>query len=832
MTLWYLLCLLVILQSCAARLPTNCKPSSYKISLVVPETSLTSTGNTFTGNVDITFQLMQKTSSLQLHSSHDRLTIKTLQLKHIATDTIIPQTSSVDETDVLTITTTQELEVGNYNLQISYDGRLSTTDMNGVYKSSYVDSTGTKKYLVATQFEATHARKGFPCFDEPSYKATFTVDITVPKGFLAMSNTEVISQNAPSLSTVRYQFQPTPVMSTYLVAFVVSDFTCTEVPGSSTKNHVCSRSETVNTRYWAVEVTPKLLNSLNVYTGIPYTESISKLDQVALPDFRSGAMENWGLITYREARLLFDPEEDGTSVKQTIALVIAHELSHSWFGNLVTLAWWSETFLNEGFARYFQNKITHEIYPEWQLDKQFVVKTVHSALAEDDLPSALALQSDVETPAQIDTKFGNSYDKGGSVLRMVEHFMGSANFKRGIQQYLSTNKNKNTKPANLWTALSVAVDNTVSMLPATLPNVMQNWIEKAGFPLITVTKTNKNTLALKQERFLFSGSDTTTKWYVPVTYTTSVDTAKFEKTSPHLWIEPDKEATIQVPDGASWIILNNQQTGFYRVNYDDALWAEIEKALKTDSFGGIAELSRAQIVDDLFNLAKPKKVSYSKALNIINFISNDISYYTWYAARRGFSFLLDKIGFESDLGKAIKADVLKLMDKVYKSVPYTDLKPTDDLYTLKQTEVIGLACRLQHPECIEMSKSLPAKDLRNIVYCNALRHSKDSTDWDYLWNAYVKSNSLSEASNLLQVLGCSTDKNILNKYLQKTITDSEIRLQDRATVFSSVLNGNPSSLDIALTFLIEHQQEIETQYATMSALTKLMDIEKYGDKPG
>ncbi|VEN38178.1 unnamed protein product [Callosobruchus maculatus] len=360
MTLWYLLCLLVILQSCAARLPTNCKPSSYKISLVVPETSLTSTGNTFTGNVDITFQLMQKTSSLQLHSSHDRLTIKTLQLKHIATDTIIPQTSSVDETDVLTITTTQELEVGNYNLQISYDGRLSTTDMNGVYKSSYVDSTGTKKYLVATQFEATHARKGFPCFDEPSYKATFTVDITVPKGFLAMSNTEVISQNAPSLSTVRYQFQPTPVMSTYLVAFVVSDFTCTEVPGSSTKNHVCSRSETVNTRYWAVEVTPKLLNSLNVYTGIPYTESISKLDQVALPDFRSGAMENWGLITYREARLLFDPEEDGTSVKQTIALVIAHELSHSWFGNLVTLAWWSETFLNEGFARYFQNKITHE----------------------------------------------------------------------------------------------------------------------------------------------------------------------------------------------------------------------------------------------------------------------------------------------------------------------------------------------------------------------------------------------------------------------------------------------------------------------------------------
>nr|CAI5825384.1 unnamed protein product [Callosobruchus analis] len=612
-------------------------------------------------------------------------------------------------------------------------------------------------------------------------------------------------------------------MSTYLVAFVISDFTCSEWsnPGSTTKNGVCSRSDTANNRAWALEITPKLLNALNTYTGILYTDSISKVDQVALPDFRSGAMENWGLITYREARLLFDPEEDGVGTKQTIALIIAHELSHSWFGNLVTLAWWSETFLNEGFARYFQYKITNEVYPDWQLDRQFVVKTLHSALAEDDLPSALPLQSDVETPAQIDTKFGNSYDKGGSVLHMVEHFMGSQNFRTGVQRYLLSNKNQNTKPAQLWTALSTAVDNTVSRLPATLPEVMQNWIEKAGYPLITVTKTNKNNLALKQERFLFSGSDTTTKWYVPITYTTSLDTAKFEKTSPQLWIQPDKESNIQITDGTSWIILNNQQTGFYRVNYDDTLWAEIEKALKTESFGGIGELNRAQIVDDLFNLAKPKKVSYSKALNIIKFINNDVSYYTWFAARRGFSFLLDKIGFESALGKAVKADVLKLMDKVYKSVPHTALKPTDDLYTLKQTEIIGLACRLQHPECIEMSKSYfskyksqgtkPPKDLRNIVYCNALRHSKDSTDWDFLWEAYVKSNSLSEASNLLQVLGCSTDKNILNRYLQKTITESEIRLQDRATVFSAVLNGNPSSLDIALTFLTDHHKEIETQ---------------------
>nr|CAI5825380.1 unnamed protein product [Callosobruchus analis] len=235
--------------------------------------------------------------------------------------------------------------------------------MNGVYKSSYVDATGTKKYLVATQFESVHARRAFPCFDEPSYKAAFTVDITVPEAFKALSNTEYTTQPVLSSGTVKYRFKQTPVMSTYLVAFVISDFTCSEWsnPGSTTKNGVCSRSDTANNRAWALEITPKLLNALNTYTGILYTDSISKVDQVALPDFRSGAMENWGLITYREARLLFDPEEDGVGTKQTIALIIAHELSHSWFGNLVTLAWWSETFLNEGFARYFQYKITNEV---------------------------------------------------------------------------------------------------------------------------------------------------------------------------------------------------------------------------------------------------------------------------------------------------------------------------------------------------------------------------------------------------------------------------------------------------------------------------------------
>nr|CAI5856221.1 unnamed protein product [Callosobruchus analis] len=281
MTLRYLLCFLVALQGCIAkRLPTGCNPSTYRISIEVPEASLTSTADTFTGEVEIVFQLEQKTSSLQLHASHDHLTIRTLQLRNPILNAIISATYNVDEMDILTITTATELEAGtNYNLLITYDGRLSTTDMNGVYKSSYVDATGTKKYLVATQFESVHARRAFPCFDEPSYKAAFTVDITYRQ--------------------IPFQADASDVHLSG--SLVISDFTCSEWsnPGSTTKNGVCSRSDTANNRAWALEITPKLLNALNTYTGILYTDSISKVDQVALPDFRSGAMENWGLITYR-----------------------------------------------------------------------------------------------------------------------------------------------------------------------------------------------------------------------------------------------------------------------------------------------------------------------------------------------------------------------------------------------------------------------------------------------------------------------------------------------------------------------------------------------------
>ncbi|CAH1983241.1 unnamed protein product [Acanthoscelides obtectus] len=627
-------------------------------------------------------------------------------------------------------------------------------------------------------------------------------------------------------------------MSTYLIAFVISEFTCSawNMPEVNSVNKVCSRAQKEDTRRWAVEVSPKLLSSLNAYTGIPYTSSMKKVDQVAIPDFRSGAMENWGLITYREAMFLYDPKEDQSIDKQTVARVIAHELAHSWFGNLVTLAWWSEVFLNEGFARYFEHKAVNEVFPDWELDKQFVVATLQSALATDDLQSIQALQSEVITPAQIDAKFkaDTSYGKGGSILRMVEHFMGSEQFKSGIQKYLMLNQYSNVEPSNLWAALSINVDNTVSNLPQSLANVMENWITKAGYPLITVTKTSNNVIELKQERFLFSGSDTTTKWYVPVTYTTSVDENKFQKTSTQLWMQPDKDAQIQLPEGASWIILNNQQTGFYRVNYDDTLWAEIEKALKSDSFDDIGELNRAQIVDDLFSLAKANKIPYSKALKVIKFISNDVSYYTWFSANRGFNFLLDKIGFESDLGRAIKDDVLQQLEKVYQSVPPSTIDGTNHLYTLKQTLVVALACRLGHPECIEMTKNhftayknqgtKPPKDLRRIVYCGALRYSADNADWDFLWNAFVKSTSLSEGVIFLSGLGCSKDTDILKRYLLKTVTDSEIRRQDRQTVFVSVVNGNPSNFDTALDFLIEHQKEIDAQYGTMRALPSLLDL--------
>ncbi|KAJ8948940.1 hypothetical protein NQ314_008319, partial [Rhamnusium bicolor] len=729
------------------RLPEIYSPTSYHVELSLTDDAFTATSNAFTGLVSIVFSFTNQTNYIALHAQHNFITIGRITFNN--TELSTTDYGINNETDILKINLANAIDIGTaYTLVIEYKGLLSTGDMYGFYKSSYVDEDNATKYLATTQFESTYARRAFPCFDEPALKATFHFIFTFPISLNVLFNTPQSSNEANETTGLRtVVFDMTPKMPTYLIAFIISEFTCTIGTSIGTVPYqVCSRKESAATRELAVDLGPKLLQSLNNFTNYDYGRSIQKMDQVAIPDFAAGAMENWGLVTYRETALLWDKNESSNRYQQRVATVIAHEFTHQWFGNLVTCKWWSEIFLNEGFATYFEYFTTHEVLSDWELDKQFVIEVVHNAFGADALENAHALQSSCETPAEISSKFSTiSYDKG----KLVH-----------------------------WKIINL------------------------------------------KKRFLYTGEDTETKWYVPVSFTTSVDSSKFETTTPNVWLTPTENLNFTLPENSTWIILNNQETGYYRVNYDDALWDHINHALLKDDYDGIIDLNRAQIVDDLFNIARANHIKYSKVFSTINFLANDTSYYSWYAAFAGYNFLLRRVGDNSPLGQAIASDILGLMDKFYASVPISTLKESDQIYTHSQVLALTWACRLGSESCVDEVQKLfseyqtsgvrPNRNLRSIVYCNALRYSSNSSDWEFLWDAYTNAADLAtEQVTILSALGCTKDSSLLTEYLKKSITaDSGIRSQDALSVFSSVYTGNPEGVDVAFEFLMENYKAI------------------------
>ncbi|KAJ8921487.1 hypothetical protein NQ315_003105 [Exocentrus adspersus] len=827
---------LSLVQIQSYRLPDLYVPTFYELDLNLPPEAFTNTSDTFQGRVSIQFLVTNATSFVALHAHHDFVQVQRV----VFNDTeVLTGNYSVDNTtDILNVSLPVEIDSSvSYSLVIEYTGRLSTRDMYGLYKSYYLDANGTVRYLVTTQFEATYARRAFPCFDEPALKAVFGLSVTVPNELNVLFNTKQtsnVTNETTGLTSI--VFNTTPLMPTYLLALVVSDFTCTS--GASIGNttyQVCSRNESAATRQLALDLGPQLLAALNNFTGYDYGVAMEKMDQVAIPDFAAGAMENWGLVTYRETAILWDINESSNRYRQRVATVIAHEFAHQWFGDLVTPKWWSEIFLNEGFATYFEFFTTHEVLPSWQLDKQFVIEELHAALLDDSLENAHALQSSCSTPAEISSKFSTiSYSKGGSVLRMVEHVMQLQNFRTGLQNYLTTYQFSNTEPENLWDILNQNVVNSVSRLPANLTTVMENWTKSSGYPVLDVD-WNGNQVTISQKRFLISGEVRSGDWYVPISYTVSSDLNKFHNTTPNAWLVPSSNLTITLPSNTEWIILNNHQTGFYRVNYGNNLWNRIRNALTGTNFDGITEINRAHIVDDLFNLARAGQVFYPAVLDTVSYLVNETSYFPWYSALSGFSFLLKRVGEESLLGQTISSNILRLMSALYDSVPISTLRDDDVIYTHTQTLALAWACKLGKADCVWDVKDLfsqyqssgikPNKNLRSVVYCNALRYSNNNrTDWEFLWNSYLNSTGLAtEQITVLSALGCTRDVILLREYLNKTITDgSGIRPQDALSVFVSVYSGSPEGVDVAFEFLMGNYITIATKYAGFNSLGKLI----------
>ncbi|XP_025832083.1 membrane alanyl aminopeptidase-like [Agrilus planipennis] len=800
------------------RLSTTVRPSHYEVELTLfpgfgPSAS-------FSGSVQITLSTSASVSEFEVQSSS--LTYSNIHLYDVADATQANLTDSYSENatyDKLTIRTSTDLAVGRtYILSATYTGILHD-DMNGFYRSSYRDTNRTTRWLATTQFQPTYARRALPCFDEPSFKATFNISIIHPQDVHAIGNTPIISSETydPTLGLNKTTFQQTPIMSTYLVAFVVSDFT--GLTNTSVNYGVYAAPHLSNTLQYAFDVGPRLLTEMGNFINYPYLNSgIGKLDQVAIPDFSAGAMENWGLITYRESRLLFDQQESTFYSRKSIASVIMHEIAHMWFGDLVTCDWWSYTWLNEGFARYFQYFGTAWVETEMELDKQFVVEQLQAVFASDASTSSAALNSGCSSPGQISGKFGTiSYNKGSSIIRMVRYFLGYNNWRSGLIDYISARQFSTGIPDQLYSAWS----NYAQSLPSglSLSTILRSWTDVGGFPLVKVSLSGNDAVITQQQFLLNSSQSSNREWYVPLTYTTSHE-RNFDNTTASYWLRPGQNVTIPniLHGGSGWVLLNLQQIGYYRVTYDDELWSQLARGLQEDNFDGIPDLNRAQIVDDVLTLARARQLSYLDAFNTISFLAKDTSYYPWYSAFTSFSYLRRRYQTHATLGSLFRAHLLEVMDSVYNSVSFARNSSESYIEVQKKELALQWACNLGHTECIQRAQDLYRSlrnnnravnpDIRSVVYCTALRYSNDSSDWYFLWNKLTQETLATEISLIITALGCSRNETLLDEYMTRALDSSAglIRRQDITSVFSSVYGNNPEGIEIALNYVQNNYQ--------------------------
>ncbi len=467
------------------RLPHTVRPTRYEVRL---RPSLS--GASFTGAVQIELAVDQPTDVLVLNA--DELAIIRCDVDgQSATWELEP------ETERLIITPAERVDSGTSVLSIEFDGVLNDK-LRGFYRSTYTDDDGVEQVIATTQMQATDCRRAFPCWDEPEFKAVFAITLDVDDGLTAISNAPEIERTTSDGRSV-IRFADTMVMSSYLVAFVVGRLEMTEtvdVDGVPLRLvHVPGKGHLTD---FGLDVGAFCLRWFQDYYGIAYPGA--KVDLVALPDFAAGAMENLGCITFRESLLLVDPATSTQNERQLVADVVAHELAHMWFGDLVTMRWWNGIWLNEAFATFMEVAACDAYRPDWQRWTSFGVER-SAAFETDSLASTRSVEFEVRSPADCEGMFDVlTYQKGGALLRMLEQYLGAERFREGVSHYLSLHSYANTETNDLWDAIEATSGDPVR-------RIMDSWIWQPGYPLVTASLVD-GALELRQQRFRFDDDAT------------------------------------------------------------------------------------------------------------------------------------------------------------------------------------------------------------------------------------------------------------------------------------------------------------------------------------
>lgn len=748
---------------------------------------------TFDGGETVELCIGKSSRRIELHAKD--LTIESAVFRRAGLELKAKSISYDTKRETVVLVFDRAVPKGEGALSLVFHGILNDM-MRGFYRSRY-EVNGKVRWMATTQFEATDARRAFPCVDEPAAKAVFEVTLAVPKHHTVISNTYETNVREDEDGYKCVTFAPTPRMSTYLLAFMSGEFEYLE---SKTREGVTVRVFTTpgkkHQAEFALDVAKRTLSFFNWYFAIKYPLPV--LDMIAIPDFAAGAMENWGAVTYRESMILVDPANSSTATKQWVALVIAHELAHQWFGNLVTMEWWTHLWLNEGFASWIEYLAVDHIFPEWDIWTQFVYQDLGSALHLDALENSHPIEVEVENPAEIGEVFDAvSYSKGASVIRMLYEYLGEKHFRKGLTHYLKKHQYGNAATNDLWKALE-----EVSKKPVL--RTMQNWTRSAGYPVLSITEKQRQ-LEVKQERFFSSrlvakAKRSQARWVIPVS-------SKIGAKRPEMHLMDRGSFTLARPGEKEWIKLNVGATGVYRVDYPADLLQRLRTALHDPA---LSPRDRYEIQSDAFAMAEAGRLRTHEALELSLAYEREKNYSVWADLAANIdrvdtlledeSFSRSYRAFAKDFfaGLALRMGWEKRAreshtDPLLRSLALYRYGTFGDRETVKKAEGLFF-------DALKRGKPIDP-DLRGLVYTLVAEHG-EMVEFQQMIRMYREAALNEEKNRIGRALGHFPDEKILAETLKFSIS-KDVRSQDTFGVLNSAWSS-PQGKELAWDFIRAH----------------------------
>ncbi len=731
---------------------------------------------TFKGQADVRLTVNQATADLVLNSAD--LVIVAASIR--SAEGGRAEELAVDyhpEEEQVALRPPGRLEPGVFSLHMSFTGRL-TDLLRGFYRSTFRDRDGNRVVLAATQFESTDARRAFPCWDEPDFKATFGISVVADERLTVLSNGREISSEPAGPGRRRARFADTVKMSTYLVALAVGPFEMTEpVDVDGVPVRIGSVPGRGQLRHLAAEAAAHSLRFLSGYFSMPYPAD--KLDHIAIPDFAAGAMENLGLVTYRESALLV---ADGAAQVERARVVstVAHETAHMWFGDLVTMKWWEGIWLNEAFATFMELLVSDAFEPRWQVWATSGVDRA-SAMSTDSLRASRPIEYKVGRPEEAEDMFDViTYDKGGAVLRMIERYLGYDTFRRGLNLYLERHRFSNTATTDLWEALEAASGQPVQA-------TMGTWVNQAGHPLVSVELESPSRLRISQRRFLLDGgTDDAQQWVVPVTLRCGHADGPTER---HQFLLDSPSTTLDLAEEPTWVALNEEAWGVYRAGYSPELRARLHGSL-----GQLSQRERLSLAVDTFFGTVAGTVPLETSLELWSLLSGDPDPDVWWALSTGLGTVdllcaaPDRRGVQS-LTRALASTAFSRSgwEAVDGEGP-RQARLRARLVTLLGTtgadkEVQGHALDKLHA-ARSGGVALPA-DLATAV-AQVVAASGGQEEWELLHSMYTEAATPQDEVRYLHALGGFSDPALLARALELAFS-GEIRLQDAPYLVMGIL---------------------------------------------